>query len=1020
VASTAAGGTRLDLDTLYNVMQELHTLAHDVVRPYGGQLQPTVGDRLLILFGVLEAHEDDARRAVRVALELRRRLQVHQEERLGTVSSAAWACRIGLHTGVVVVGGRQCDAEVSTVVGDVISVAMGLQEQAAPDQILCSDATARLVQRTVRLDAVVPVQLPGQPMPVMTYAVLRHRGRRTPGWDRWGRVLSPFVGREREIATLHALLSQVETGRGQVVGVVGEPGIGKSRLIYEFRQSLEGKRLIYLTGRCLSYGSTTPYLPVLELLRHNCGILETDRAEDIAAKLYRSLKEVDMAPDEWVPVLLPLFGIQEETQQSAALSPEARKARTLTAVTQMCLQGSRPQPLILEIEDLHWIDASSDECLTVLVERMAGAALLVLVTYRPGYRPPWVDKSYVTQVSLQPLTQSDSLRVVQAVLPGAAQTVPLVPQLLAKAEGNPFFLEELARTVVEQGADASSPAVPDTVQAVLTGRIDRLPATAKRLLQAAAVMGKDVALPLLQAVTEVSEEAIHSDLRHLQTAEFLYETYALTAPVYTFKHVLTQEVAYQSLVRRARQQYHTRIAQVLEGQFPEIAETQPELLAHHYTAADQGAQAISYWQRAGQRAVERSANSEAVSHFTKGLELLQSLPATPEHARQELALQLVLGLSLRMVKGHTALELERLYTRAYELSQQVGDSRQQFLALVSLWRLSINRARLSQACELAEQCLALAQHGDDPGLLQEAYRMLGESLFFQGQPVLARTYLEQGVALYDAQQGRVRAFSSGMEPGVICLCFLAATLWQLGYPEQALTRSHEALTLARESSHAFSLGFALNYASLLHVWRREVQFAKERAEAVITLSNEHGFIQPSSVGMIRRGWALAQQGAVAEGIRQLQQGLAILRDVGQELPLSHHLALLAEAYRQGGQVEAGLHALAKAFAHLDNTGERYYEAELHRLKGEFLLAQTGKRCREREAEECFHQALDIARRQQAKSLELRASMSLSHLWQQQGRRAEAHQMLAESYGWFTEGFGTPDLQEAKALLEVLQ
>jgi len=1018
VISTAAGA-RFDLDTLFNVMQELHELAHDVVRPYGGRLHSTMGDRLLIMFGVPAAHEDDARRAVRVALELRRRLQVHQE-RLGTVYSAPLAFRMGLHTGLVVVGGRQDDAELSTVVGDVVSMAMALQEQAAPGQILCSDTTARWVQEIVRLEAVEPVQLPGQSTPVTTYAVLRNRDRRAPGWERWGRVLSPFVGRERELETLHALLSQVETGRGQVVGVVGEPGIGKSRLIYEFRHSLAGKRLTYLIGRCLSYGGTTPYLPVLDLLRHNCGITDTDRPEDITAKFHRSFQEVNMVPEEWAPVLLPLFGVQEETDQSATLRPEARKARTLAAVTQMCLNGSRPQPLIIEIEDLHWIDASSDECLTALVERMAGAAILVLVTYRPGYRPIWVDKSYATQVSLQPLTPQDSLRVVQAVLPRVAQTAPLVPQLLAKAEGNPFFLEELARTVVEQGADAPSPTVPDTVQTVLMARIDRLPASATRLLQAAAGIGKDVALPLLQAVTAVPEDTLDRDIRYLQAAEFLYETYALTAPVYTFKHVLTQEVAYQSLVRRARQQYHTRIAQVLEAQFPEVAEVQPELLAYHYTEADRGAQAIPYWQRAGQRAVERSANSEAVSHFTTGLELLQSLPPTSERARQELALQLSLGTSLRMVKGLTAPELESLYTRAYELSQQVGESRQQFSALMSLWRLSINRARIPQACDLAEQCVALAQHGYDPALLQEAHRMLGESLFFHGQLVLARTHLEQGVALYDAQQGRVRAFSSGMEPGVICLCFLAATLWQLGYSEQALTRSHEALTLAQESSHAFSLAFALNYASLLHVWRLEVQFAKERAEAVITLANEHGFTQPLNVGMIRRGWALAKQGAVAEGIRQLQQGLATLRNVGQELPLSHHLALLAEAYRQGGQVEAGLHALAEAFAHLDNTGERYYGAELHRLKGEFLLAQTGKRCKAREAEECFHQALDIARRQQAKSLELRATMSLSHLWQQQGRRAEAHHMLAESYSWFTEGFGTPDLQEAKALLEVLQ
>jgi predicted ATPase len=1000
---------------------------------------------LLILFGVLEAHEDDARRAVRVALELRRRLQVHQEEGLGTVSSASWACRIGLHTGVVVVGGRQGDAEVSTVVGDVISVAMGLQEQAAPDQILCSDATARLVQRTVRLDAVAPVQLPGQPMPVTTYAVLRHRGRRAPGWDRWGQVLSPFVGREREMATLHALLAQVETGRGQVVGVVGEPGIGKSRLIYELRQSLEGKRLIYLTGRCLSYGSTTPYLPVLELLRHNCGIMETDRAEDIAAKLYRSLQEVDMAPDEWAPVLLPLFGIQEETHQSAALSPEARKARTLTAVTQMCLNGSRPHPLILEIEDLHWIDASSNECLTALVERMAGAALLVLVTYRPGYRPPWIDKSYVTQVSLQPLTQSDSLRVVQAVLPAAAQAAPLVPQLLAKAEGNPFFLEELARTVAEQGAEALSPTVPDTVQAVLTARMDRLPATAKHLLQAAAVIGKEVALPLLQGVIEVSEEAIHRDLKNLQTAEFLYETYALSAPVYTFKHILTQEVAYHSLVRRARQQYHTRIAQVLEAQFPEIAEMQPELLAYHYTEADRGVEAIPYWQRAGQRAVERSANHEAVSHFTKGLELLQSLPATPERARQELALQLALGLPLRMIKGHTVPEVEGVYTRAYELAQQIGDSRQQFSTLVGLGRFYVNKANLQKAYAMCEQCLSLAQRVQDPVFLLEAHRILGEILFFQGKPVLARTHLEQGIVLYDARQNHLWALS-GIDPGVVCLCLTAWLLWILGYPDRALARINEALTLAHKLSHPYSLGFALNYASVLHAWRREVQVAQERAEALISLSSKYGFIQFSHVKRFWQDWAAAAQGSAEDSMEYIPGDLSTWRAVSAELELPHRLAMLVDAHgKKRGQVEVWQRAVEGALAVVNKNAVRHYEAELYRLKGELILRQAAERAGQHissqeatimteddqgaatcgfslqtEAESCFRAALDVAQRQEAKSLELRAAISLSRLWKQQGKCAEAHQVLVEIFAWFTEGFDTPDLQEAKALLEILR
>src|SRR5499427_7568291 len=575
VASTAADGTRFNLDTLYSVMQELHGLALDVVRPYGGRLHPVLGDHLLIMFGVPAAQEDDARRAVRVALELQRRFQMHQE-RLEAVCRVPLAFRLGLHTGLAVVGGAADDTELAAVVGDVVSVAMVLQEQAAPGQLLCSATTAHLVQGVARLKAMAPVPLPGQSSPMMIHAILGGPDRRAHGWERWEQVLSPFVGRQRELATLHALLAQVDKGRGQVVGVVGEPGIGKSRLLYEFRQSLAGQRLLYLAGRCLSYARTTPYLPVLEILRHTCGLTESDRPEEITAKVHHALQDVAMAPDAWAPVLLHLLGVPEETDPVTALSPEARKARTVMAVTQLCLHGSRPQPLILEMEDLHWIDASSEECLTALVERMAGAALLVLVTYRPGYRPLWVDKSYATQMALQPLTPPDSLRVVHAVLPPAAHTVPLVPQVLAQAEGNPFFLEELAREVAEQGADTASLTVPNTVQAVLTARIDRLPATAKRVLQAAAVIGKDVALPLLQAATEVPEEIMHDALRSLQTAEFLYETSTRTAPVYTFKHSLTQEMAYQSLVRRERQRYHAHIAQVLEVQFPEVAESQPE------------------------------------------------------------------------------------------------------------------------------------------------------------------------------------------------------------------------------------------------------------------------------------------------------------------------------------------------------------------------------------------------------------------------------------------------------------
>jgi predicted ATPase len=434
--------------------------------------------------------------------------------------------------------------------------------------------------------------------------------------------------------TLLALLAQTEAGRGQVVGIVGEAGMGKSRLVTEFCHSLEVRRLAVLLGRCRSYGGTTPYLPVLELLRHFCGLTETDSPEVSIAKVHHQLQAVGLAPEGWAPVLFHFLGLQEEATPLTALSPEARKARIVTLLTQLWLQASRQQPLLLVLEDLHWSDPSSEEWLSALVERMVGAPLLVLGTYRPGYRPGWLDKSYVTQVTLAPLPDAASRRIVLEVLPPAAQMAPLVLRLLATAEGNPFFLEELARTVVEQGAEAAVSSVPETIQAVLLARLDRLPATAKSLLQAAAVIGKDVAVPLLQSITERPEESLQQDLAHLQAAEFLYETSLVPEPRYTFKHVLTQEVTYQSLLRRTCQQYHARIAQVLETQFPTVALAQPELLAQHYTKAGLSEKAIPYWQRAGQQASNRSAHLEAISHFTTGIELLKTLPETPEHTHK--------------------------------------------------------------------------------------------------------------------------------------------------------------------------------------------------------------------------------------------------------------------------------------------------------------------------------------------------------------------------------------------------
>jgi predicted ATPase len=697
------------------------------------------------------------------------------------------------------------------------------------------------------------------------------------------------------------------------------------------------------------------------------------------------------------------------------LSPQALKTHTFATLIQLCLNGSYQRPLVVELENLHWIDPTSEELLEALIEQIVGVPILLLLTARPGYRPAWLDKSYATQLALSRLTSRDSRRVVQSVLQGKEIPDAVVRQIMAKADGNPFFLEELTRTVMEQGASHLSLTVPETIQAVLAARIDRLAPEDKRLLQAASVIGKDVTLPLLQTLADVPEESLRRSLGHLQAAEFLYEVRPFPVPAYTFKHALTQEVVYQSLLQSTRRQYHQRVAQVLTTQFPEIVEAEPELLAHHYTEATLSAQAVRYWQLAGQRAVQQSAHIEAIGHLMQGLELLATLPDSAERMQQELSLQIALGPALSSTKGFAALEVERVYGRAWELSRQVGETPQRIQALRGLCGFYFLRAEHQTTHELGEQLLTMAQSVDDPAFLLEAHRVLGMTLYYRGELTAAREHLEQGIALYDPRRHYAHAFLYGLDPGVSCRSYVALTLHLLGYPEQALQRSHEALALAQQLSHPYSQAVALLLAAGLYHFRHEERTALKQAEAAMPFATEQGFVQWLAVGSIIRGWALAMQGYGMEGIAQMQQGLADWRATGAELARPLYTALLAEAYKNVADPAAGLRVLDEALALVHTNGECLLEAELHRLRGE-LLGQQGT---QDQAEESLGRALAIARHQQAKALELRAAISLGRFWLRQGKRAAARDLLAELYAWFTEGFDIADLQEAQALLSEL-
>jgi predicted ATPase len=542
--------------------------------------------------------------------------------------------------------------------------------------------------------------------------------------------------------------------------------------------------------------------------------------------------------------------------------------------------------------------------------------------------------------------------IVEKVTHGKALPSEVLQQIVAKTDGVPLFVEELTKTVLESGllkkenghyvltGPLPPLAIPTTLQDSLMARLDRM-APVKEIAQLGATLGRKFSYEVLHVVSPLDETTLQQGLRQLVEAELLYQRGLPPQAKYIFKHALIQDAAYQSLLKSKRQQLHQQIAQVLEEQFPEAQETQPELLAHHYTEAGLIAQAIPYWQQAGQRAIQRSANLEAISHLTKGLELLETLPNTPERAQQELMLQIALSGPLMATKSYAAPEVGKVFARARELCQQVGETPHLFPVLRGLLVFSLTRGKLQTARELGEQHLSLAQRMHDPVHRLQSHYLLGVTLFYFGEFVPSREHLEQGNALYDFQQYRTLAVLSGRpDPGVVCLVYTAWGLWMLGYPDQAMKRSHEAITLAQDLVHPFSLAWALNWAATLHQLRREGQAAQERAEAVIALSIEQGFVQQSAEGTMFRGWVLAEQGQIEEGIAQMRQGLAAYRATGTELERPYWLALLAEAYGKVGRAEEGLSVLTEALAVVDKTGVRFYEAELYRLKGQLTLQQS--------------------------------------------------------------------------------
>jgi len=1023
--------SQLDPEDLREVVRAYQEACAKVITRLEGHIAQYLGDGLLVYFGYPLAHEDDAQRAVRTGLGIVEALG-QLNTRLAQERGVSLAVRLGIHTGLVVVGevGGGTRQE-QLALGETPNLAARLQGIAAPNTVVISAATHQLLGGFFACQSLGTQLLRGLAQPIEVYQVLYESMARSRLEAAGSTGLTPLVGREQEGALLRELWMQVKDGLGQVVLLSGEAGIGKSRLVQVLKEHVATESQAWLTPcQCSPYYQHTALYPMIDLLERVALHFEREESpQQKLSKLERFLVQYGLPLAEAVPLLASVLSLPLIADYAPlTVSPEQQKQKTLHALLTILLRIAAQQPVLFIMEDLHWVDPSTLEFLSLLVDQGPTARILALWTFRPDFSPPWTGRAHLTQVTLKRLPRRQAAEMTSQVVHGKALPPEVVEQVVAKTDGVPLFVEELTKMVLESGLlqeredryELRGPlpplAIPATLYDSLMARLDRL-ATVKALAQLGATLGREFSYELLQAVSPWDESTMQRGLQQLVDAEFLYQQGLPPQATYLFKHALIQEAAYQSLLRSTRQRHHQHIAQVLEAQFPELCETQPELLAHHYTEAGLGGQAMPYWQRAGERAIERSAHVEAMSHLTKGLDVLKTLPNTPERTQHELALHTAMGVPLRAIKGFGAPEVGQLYARARELCQQVEETPQLVPVLRGLWEFYELQGALQTARELGEQLLTLGQRVHEVESRLVAHNVLGDTLVWLGEFAGARAHLEQGMALYNLQQHRSHAFLYGYDSGVHCLSFGAWALWYLGYPNQALRSIHDALTLAQELSHPFSLAFALAFAAWLHQLRREEPAAQERAAATIALAIDQGFPFWESWGTVLRGWALAEQGQSAEGIAQIRQGIAAWQATGAELQLPYYLALLAEAYGKAGQADEGLRVLAEALTAVHTTGERQHEAELYRLKGEFLLKQDVPDAQE--AESCLRQAVDVARQQQAKSLELRAAMSLSRLWQQQGKRAEARQLLEPIYGWFTEGFDTIDLQEARALLEEL-
>jgi serine/threonine protein kinase/tetratricopeptide (TPR) repeat protein len=999
-----------------------------VVREFGGTVVQCTDQGLLACFGYPVAHEDAARRAAAAGLRLLDDVKAlgGQPRRADESAPKPW---VGLHTGPAVVEVKE---DAVTLVGDARNVAVRLKEVTAPGQVICTEATHRLFRDQYQCTALGEQKIKGLTNPVVLFRV----DRRAVAASMFGTLtpaeLSPLVGRDHEISLLKDRWEQAQEGMGQIVLLVGEPGLGKSRLVLTLKEHVLGKAVEgevdapVIEWRCSPHYQNTGLYPAIEFYERVLGFRPEEEPRVRFERLLQRLAQYELDRPEIVPLWAALLSLPTPLRfPPLSMAPARQREETFRLLLEWLHVRAARRPILFVIEDLHWMDASTLEFLSQFVAECQHDRILTVLTFRPEFKPPWDPVDHQTRLALTRLTRR---QVGDLMRKKARGTVPeaAIEQVFDRAGGVPLFVEEFAKLVPEAPAPGQPGAsgargpslfgheIPSTLQDLVMARLDRMEG-GRELAQLAAVLGREFSHELLAAVAGLDEPTLQAELASLAKAEILYPKGRPPRCTYIFKHALLEDALYNALVKAKRQQFHRRIGEALEGQFPQTAEMQPELLGHHFTEAGLSEKAIGFWLRAGERSRERSAFSEAIGHLTRGLGLLEALEESRRRDDWELQFLTTLAPAYIAARGYATPEVGPALVRARDLCERIGDPQRQLGIMLGLWEWRIVRADLRVAADLAIDGLALAERLDDPGMLMEAVFMPGVTMFYRGQFAGARACYDRALANYD-DRDRTSFWTafSGHNASVTHRCYLALTLWHLGYPDQALGVAHEARELAREIGHWFSFAHAVDFAAFLSHYCRLATAVETLAEEEMRVGTEQGFPFWHALGTLHKGAAALLQGRSEEALPVLLKGYGAFRASGAEVRVPAYLGMLGDAYTRSGHFEDAHNVLNEGLAVVEKNDDRCHEAELHRLKGELLLAESPDGSA---AEECFHRAIEVARNQQSRGWELRAVMSLALLWHRRGRSTEARAALASVYGTYTEGFKTPDLVAAKALLD---